>query len=106
MSYLNSNNTCHASVAHFALHAHPGGFFFILVDKHAKIKIYKGNGGENMAVSLNERPILKGAAAEKFLCRHNELEKKAQERAEKVRRVMARRSGVKAGQVQSEGMVK
>ncbi len=59
-----------------------------------------------MAVSLNERPILKGAAAEKFLCRHNELEKKAQERAEKVRRVMARRSGVKAGQVQSEGMVK
>ena len=59
-----------------------------------------------MAVSLNERPILKGVAAEKFLRRHSELEKKAQERAEKVRRVMARRSGLKAGQVQSEGMVK
>lgn len=59
-----------------------------------------------MAVSLNERPILKGAAAEKFLRRHNELEKKAQERADKVRRMMARRSEIKAGHVQSEGMVK
>ena len=44
-----------------------------------------------MAVSLNERPILKGAAAEKFLRRHNELEQKAQKRADKVRRLMEQR---------------
>ena len=44
-----------------------------------------------MAVDLNERPILKGVAAEKFLRRHNELEQKAQKRADKVRRLMEQR---------------
>lgn len=63
----------------------------MLIDKRAKIIVYKSNGGGNTAVSLNERPILKGATAEKFLRRHNELEKKAQERANKVRQMMEQR---------------
>ena len=49
-----------------------------------------------MAVSLNPRPILKGAAAAKFLRRHIELERKVQKRADTVRKMMMQYSTTKA----------
>lgn len=63
--------------------------------------------GKNVAVSLNERPVLKGPAAEKFFRRHNELEKKAQERAARLRAAMAcRHSAVEKKSARSEGTEK